>query len=308
MKKIILCSPRGFCAGVIRAIKTVEEALIKWKCPIYVKHHIVHNMHVVKELEKKGAIFIEDLSKIPKNSKIIYSAHGVSPEVRLEAKKRKLFEIDATCPLVTKLHSATKRYSKKGYKIIIMGKKNHIEVIGTFNEAPEDTTIISKVSDIDNLNFSKDQKLFYFSQTTLSVDDVKPIREKLLAKFPQIEYFSSSSICYATQNRQNALINVLNEVDLVLVVGDRRSSNSTRLKEIAQKRSKMAYLINYAMEIAPEWLKDITSIAITSGASTPETVVLECILRLKEFGFDDISERCFIEENKIFEIPKILQQ
>lgn len=295
--------PRGFCAGVVRAIQTVEKALKIWGLPIYVKHEIVHNKHVVNSLKEKGAIFIEDLNEVPIGEKLIYSAHGVSPGIREMAKKRNLFEIDATCGLVTKIHSAVKRFSKKAYKIILIGKKKHVEIIGIASEAPEDTIVIEKKEDIDNLIFDQNQKLFYITQTTLSIDDVKEIVSALIKKFPKIETLPSSSICYATTNRQMALKKEANNVDLVLVVGDPTSSNSNRLKELAIKRNQVAYLINSENEIKDSWFENVKKIAMTAGASTPETVVQKCIEKLYDFGLKNVREIVYKDEDVVFALP-----
>lgn len=302
--KLVLSKPRGFCAGVVRAIETVEMALERWGAPIYVKHEIVHNTYVVDGLKKKGAIFIEDLAEVPVGAKLVYSAHGVSPAVRDEAKARDLFEIDATCGLVTKVHSAAKRHADKGYHILLIGHRNHVEIIGTYGEAPYATTIIESVKDVEKLTFLPDQKLFYLTQTTLSLDDVKEIVEALSQKFPHIETLPSSSICYATTNRQLALSEICHEVDLVLVVGDRKSSNSNRLREVAERRGKAAYLIHDAAEINPIWLNGVSSIGMTAGASTPEEVVQAVINKLKELGVTDTEEVIHTEENVLFQLPK----
>ena len=275
--KILLSKPRGFCAGVVRAIETVEAALKLWGPPIYVKHEIVHNRHVVDDLKKKGAIFIENLEDVPIGERLIYSAHGVSPAVREKAKERQLIEIDATCGLVTKVHSAVKRYAQKGYQIVLIGHRNHVEIIGTAGEAPEVTTIVETVEDVKKLDYPPKQKLFYTTQTTLSLDDVAQITEALSQKYPHIETLPSSSICYATTNRQMALRTITDHVDLVLVVGDKQSSNSNRLKEVAQKRGIQSHLINHWSEIDLIWLKNVQTIGMTAGASTPEEVVQSCV-------------------------------
>lgn len=303
-KKILLSKPRGFCAGVVRAIKTVEEALKLWGAPIYVKHEIVHNRHVVEDLRKKGAIFVEDLQEVPLGARLVYSAHGVSPQVREQAKERNLCEIDATCGLVTKVHSAVKRFAQKGYQIILIGHRKHVEIIGTSGEAPEVTTIVENTSDVERLQFPPDQKLFYTTQTTLSLDDVKEITEALTKKYPHIETLPSSSICYATTNRQMALRSITDEVDLVLVIGDTTSSNSNRLKEVAQKRGIPAYLINHSDEINLDWLKNATNIGMTAGASTPEEIVQDCIDFLCKQGVDEVEEVTYTEESVIFQLPK----
>lgn len=305
--KLLLSKPRGFCAGVVRAIEIVEKALELYGAPIYVKHEIVHNRHVVDDLRKKGAIFIEDLKDVPSGCRLIYSAHGVSPAVREEAKARNLIEIDATCGLVTKVHSAAKRYADKGYHIVLIGHKNHVEIIGTAGEAPGATTIVESVADVDALTFSDTQKLFYLTQTTLSLDDVKDISDALLAKYPHIETLPSSSICYATTNRQMALREITDQLDLVLVVGDPQSSNSNRLREVAALRGVKAFLINGEAEIFEEWLEGVSTIGMTAGASTPETIVQACIERLKHLGVNCVEEVVYTEENVYFQLPKLLQ-
>lgn len=302
--KLLLSKPRGFCAGVERAIETVERALKLWGPPIYVKHEIVHNKHVVEDLKRKGAIFIEDLADVPMGARVIYSAHGIAPKVREEAKARGLIEIDATCGLVTKVHSAAKRFAERGYQVILIGHRNHVEVIGTAGEAPEVTTIVESVADVAKLTFSADQKLFYITQTTLSLDDVKPITEALSAKYPHIETLPSSSICYATTNRQMALREITDSADLVLVVGDPQSSNSNRLREVAELRGVPAYLINDEQEIQPAWLAGVSTIGLTAGASTPEHVVQRCIQYLCALGVDTVEDVVYTEENVIFQLPK----
>jgi len=302
--KLLLCKPRGFCAGVERAIDTVIKAIKLWGAPIYVKHEIVHNKHVVNDLKAKGAVFVEDLKEVPEGERIIYSAHGVSPEVRKLAKKRNLIEIDATCGLVTKVHSAAKRYAAKGYQIILIGHKNHVEVIGTAGEAPDVTTIVESTEDVEKLNFKSNEKLFYTTQTTLSLDDVKSITIALKKKYPHIETLPSSSICYATTNRQLALQQITQIVDLVLVVGDPTSSNSNRLKEVAQNRSIPSYLINDEMEINQNWLENVKTIGMTAGASTPEVIVQNCYNKLKEFGVNEVEDVTYIKEDVFFQLPK----
>lgn len=304
--KLLLSKPRGFCAGVVRAIEIVEKALEKWGSPIYVKHEIVHNRHVVDKLRKKGAIFIENLSDVPKGAYLIYSAHGVPPTVREEAKERGLIEIDATCGLVTKVHSAAKRYASKGYKIILIGHKNHVETIGTAGEAPDVTTIVESAEDVEKLQFARDEKLFYITQTTLSLYDVEEITTALTGKYPQIETLASSSICYATTNRQMALREIAEESDLILVVGDPTSSNSNRLREVALKRGVNGYLINGPQEIDPKWLKNVRTIGLTAGASTPEDIVQLCISRLEELGVTEVEDVVFTTEDVVFQIPKQL--
>lgn len=302
--KLLLSKPRGFCAGVERAIDTVEKAILLFGPPIYVKHEIVHNRHVVEDLRHKGAVFIEDLEEVPEGSRIIYSAHGVSPAVREQAKKQNLIEIDATCGLVTKVHSAVKRFAQKGYHIILIGHRNHVEIIGTAGEAPDVTSIVESEQDVALLSFPKDQKLFYTTQTTLSLDDVSKITVALTQKFPNIETLPSSSICYATTNRQMALRQITDETQLVLVVGDPNSSNSNRLREVASLRGVASYLINDEQEIQKQWLTDVQVIGLTAGASTPEDVVQRCIRRLQDFGVKEVEDIVFIEEDVVFQLPK----
>ncbi len=304
--RLLLSKPRGFCAGVERAIDTVKKALQLWGRPIYVRHEIVHNQHVVSELKEMGAIFVDDLNLVPVGARVIFSAHGVSPAVRDEAKKRKLIEIDATCGLVTKVHSAAKRYAERGYKIILIGHRNHVETIGTAGEAPDVTYIVETVEDVQNLPFSPEEKLAYLTQTTLSLDDVSEITKSLLSRYPQVETLPSSSICYATTNRQMALRQIVEEADLALVVGDPRSSNSNRLREVAERRGIRAFLINGDKEIKPEWLDGVGTIAMTAGASTPESIVQRCIDRLKSLGVKSVEEVVYTEENVFFQLPKAI--
>lgn len=304
--KLLLSKPRGFCAGVVRAIEIVEKSLEKWGAPIYVKHEIVHNRHVVEGLIKKGAIFIEDLDAVPPGSKLIYSAHGVPPSVREKAKERGLIEIDATCGLVTKVHSAAKRYADKGYYVILIGHRNHVEIIGTAGEAPEKTFIVESVEDVLKLNFSAEDRLFYITQTTLSLIDVADITKALIERYPQVETLPSSSICYATTNRQMALKEITDETDLVLVIGDPTSSNSNRLRELASRQGIQAHLINGPEEIDSSWLIGIQTIGLTAGASTPEDIVKLCIERLVELGVKEVEDVVFTTEDVVFQIPKML--
>ena len=302
--KLLLSKPRGFCAGVDRAIDTVEKALELWGAPVYVKHEIVHNRHVVEDLRNKGAIFIENLDDVPEGARVIYSAHGIPPSVREHAKRRNLIEIDATCGLVTRVHSAVKQHAAKGYHIVLIGHKKHVEIIGTAGEAPDVTTIVETVDDVEKLDFAPDQKLFYTTQTTLSLDDVKEIAEALLAKYPQTKTLPSSSICYATTNRQMALREITSECQLVLVVGDVQSSNSNRLREVADKRGVPAYLINGAPDICIEWLNGVKVIGLTAGASTPEYVVQQCIDRLRELGVSEVEDVVYTIEEVLFQLPR----
>lgn len=302
--RLLLSKPRGFCAGVERAIDTVEKCLELWGPPIYVKHEIVHNRHVVDGLRDKGAIFIEDLNDVPEGERLVYSAHGVSPAVREQAKQRNLIEIDATCGLVTRVHSAVKRFAGQGYQIILIGHRNHVEIIGTQGEAPDVTHIVECVEDVENLTFAPDAKLAYLTQTTLSLDDVKEITDALQQKYPHVETLPTSSICYATTNRQLALREIADQCDLVLVVGDPTSSNSNRLRELASSRGIKAFLINNESEIKTEWLDEVKTIGLTAGASTPEDVVQKCIQRLVELGVEDVEDVVYTKEDVVFALPK----
>ncbi len=303
--KLLLAEPRGFCAGVVRAIQIVERALELWQAPIYVKHEIVHNRHVGERLRKLGAVFVEDVEDVPEGERLIYSAHGVSPKVREAAKARNLIEIDATCGLVTKVHSAAKRFAGKGRHIILIGHKNHVETIGTAGEAPDQTTIVESVEDVQKLEI--EGPLFYLTQTTLSLDDVGEIVAALKKKFPHIETLPSSSICYATTNRQMALRSMTDQTDLVLVVGDPTSSNSNRLCEVAKMRDVPAHLINHPDDIDPKWLENMEVIGLTAGASTPEDSVQSCIDRLKELGVKEVESVVYKEEDVVFQLPSSLK-
>lgn len=305
--KLIVCKPRGFCAGVVRAIETVERALTLFGSPIYVKHQIVHNQHVVSRLEKKGAIFIEELDEVPIGSRLIYSAHGVSPQVRKKAKERALIEIDATCSLVTKVHSAVIRFASRGFQILLIGHKEHVEVIGTLGEAPDQTTVVESVEDVNRLTFNLDTPIFYITQTTLSIDDVKEIIEAIEKKYPSAQTLPSSSICYATTNRQMAVKQIATAVELVLVVGDPLSSNSKRLTEVAKGCDVPSYLIQDATDINIKWLENIKAVGLTAGASTPEDIVIGCIERLKELGATQVEEVEVTKEEVYFHLPKQVQ-
>lgn len=307
--KLLLSQPRGFCAGVVRAIAIVERALEKWGAPIYVKHEIVHNRHVVEQLRAKGACFVEELEEVPQGARLVYSAHGVAPSVRAEAQRRGLIEIDATCGLVTKVHSAVRRFAHKGYQVILIGHRRHVEIIGTAGEAPERTTVVESVEEVAALPFTEEDLLFYATQTTLSLDDVEEIVEALKVRYPSITTLPSGSICYATSNRQGALCQLLegSPLSLVVVVGDPKSSNSNRLCEVARSRGVPSYLVNEAEEIVASWCEGATTIGMTAGASTPEEVVQRCVLRLRALGVTEVEERVYAEEEVFFQLPKALQ-
>lgn len=296
---ILLAEPRGYCAGVVRAVDIVELALTKIGNPIYVRHEIIHNQHVVNELKDKGAIFVEEISEIPENSTVIFSAHGVSPLVWEEAQKKNLNIIDATCPLVTKVHLEAIKYAKDGYTILLVGHKGHDEVIGTMGEAPDNTILVESVEDIPLLNIPNSEKVVALTQTTLSVSDTANIISALKEKFPKL--VTRNDICYATTNRQNALDSITDDVDLVLVVGAKNSSNSNRLKELASERGIEAYLVNGPEDVQLNWLEGKSSIGITSGASTPEVLVNGVIEKIKPSNIQNI---VYAEENVNFKLPK----
>src|SRR5438270_633597 len=284
-KKIILLRPRGFCAGVVRAIDVVKIVLNLYGAPVYVRKEIVHNRHVVDELRRAGAIFVEELAEVPEGARVIFSAHGVSPAVRDEAKRRNLEVIDATCPLVTKVHLEAVRFARQGYTIILIGHSGHDEVLGTMGEAPRSIRLVQDTADVDRLDLPADAKVAYLTQTTLSVDDAEVIIAALRRRFPQIVGPSRDDICYATQNRQEAVKLLVPEADVVLVLGSQNSSNSMRLAEIVQSYSNKAYLIDGVGEINDDWFGPEDTVLITAGASAPEEVVEECVAYLqKHFG------------------------
>lgn len=301
--EIYLVSPRGFCAGVERAISIVETALEKFGPPIYVRHEIVHNKLVVENLKKKGAIFVNEISEIPENSILIFSAHGVSEQVENAAQERNLEIFDATCPLVTKVHLEAKSHEKKGRKIILIGHAGHPEVEGTSGRVKTEVTLVSTVEDIEKLNFSSEENLAYVTQTTLSVDDTKNIIAKLKEHFPNIAGPDLKNICYATQNRQNAAKEMAKIVDLILVIGSKNSSNSNRLRDIGIEMGKKAYLIDNSKDINLDWFNNIQKIGITAGASAPEELVEEVINFLNTQFETKINHLKIIEEHMHFNLP-----
>jgi 4-hydroxy-3-methylbut-2-enyl diphosphate reductase len=307
-KKIILASPRGFCAGVYRAIEIVDISLKLFGTPLYVHHQIVHNKHVVDGFLSRGVKFVESLEDIPDNVPVIFSAHGVSPQIRQRAAEKHLKVIDATCPLVTKVHLEAVRYARMGFHILFIGHKNHVETMGTFGEAPDKIIIIENPEDIEKLQFDSNTKLVYLTQTTLSIFDTQAIVNLLKEKFPGIQSPSSSDICYATTNRQEAALKIANTVDMVLVIGSSNSSNSNRLKELAEKHAKPAFLIDNADNIYDSWFTDdIKTAGITAGASAPEELVVEVVQTLKQkYGFTKIEEVIVKEENTVFQLPSVL--
>jgi 4-hydroxy-3-methylbut-2-enyl diphosphate reductase len=273
VKKVILASPRGFCAGVVRAIEIVNLALEAFPKPIYVRKEIVHNPYVVEELRRKGAVFVETLDEVPEAGTVIFSAHGVAPGVWEEARSRRLNVIDATCPLVTKVHVEALRYARRDSTIVLIGHKGHDEVVGTMGEAPEHMRLVSSVEDVENLNVPDPEKVAYLTQTTLSLEDTREIIQALRQKYPAVQGPPSEDICYATQNRQLAVRELAGKADLILVVGAANSSNSNRLVEEAQKSGAVSHLINDVQSIEPRWLDRVETVGITSGASAPEILV-----------------------------------
>jgi 4-hydroxy-3-methylbut-2-enyl diphosphate reductase len=307
-KTVLLPKPRGFCAGVIRAIDIVEIALERLGGPVYVRKEIVHNRFVVDNLASKGAVFVDSLEEVPDGAVTIFSAHGVSPEVRKDAERRKLRVIDATCPLVTKVHIEVIRYAQEGYNIVLVGHQNHDEVVGTFGEAPEKIHIVSTVEDVDALQLSEPERVIYATQTTLSLDDTQGIVDRLKQRFPSIISPASSDICYATQNRQVAVKTLAESADLVLVVGSENSSNSNRLVEVARGKGIPAQLIGSAKDIRREWMDGCTTVGVTAGASTPEILVQEVVKELRDLGFVNTKELELIEEDVLFPLPAPLDK
>jgi 4-hydroxy-3-methylbut-2-enyl diphosphate reductase len=305
---LLLLGPRGFCAGVVRAIDIVRLALERLGRPVYVRKEIVHNRYVVDELAEQGAIFIEELDEAPEGSVVIFSAHGVSPAVRQLARERKLRVIDATCPLVTKVHLELIRYVRENYSVVLIGHRDHDEVIGTLGEAPpERVHLITSVEDVEKLQVSDPERLVYLTQTTLSVDDTAEIVAKLKERFPAITAPPAEDICYATQNRQTAVKTVASQIDLLLVVGARNSSNSNRLVEVAEHAGTRAYLVNNSHEIQSQWLSGCRRIGITAGASTPEILVEEVVAHLKKKGYTHIEDANIIQEDVRFALPAELR-
>jgi 4-hydroxy-3-methylbut-2-enyl diphosphate reductase len=307
-KKIFLLKPRGFCAGVVRAIDVVRIALGLYGPPVYVRKEIVHNKHVVDELRQAGAIFVEELAEVPEGARAIFSAHGVSPEVRQEGRRRGLQIIDATCPLVTKVHLEAVKFAREGYTIILIGHKDHDEVIGTLGEAPDRTFLVSTVEDVDALVVPDPSRICYLTQTTLSLDETRDIVVRLKQRFPRIQGPPAQDICYATENRQMAVKGVAAFCDLLLVVGSRNSSNSKRLVEVGENSGVRSYLVNDRLDVHPAWLEGVKNVAVTAGASAPEHLVAELVAALRERGFDRLEEVELVEEDVRFSLPAELSQ
>lgn len=307
---VVLANPRGFCAGVDRAISIVERALEIFQPPIYVRHEVVHNKFVVDGLRERGAVFVDELHEVPDDSIVIFSAHGVSQAVRSEAKSRGLKVFDATCPLVTKVHMEVTRASRKGIECILIGHQGHPEVEGTMGQYSNDAGgiyLVESPADVATLSVKNPSELYYCSQTTLSVDDTADVIDALRQKFPEIKGPRKDDICYATQNRQDAVRQLAQKVDLLLVVGAKNSSNSNRLRELAEKVGTTAYLIDDASNIDEKWIGDCLSIGVTAGASAPEVLVKGVIDRLKSFGANSVLENPGKEENIVFAVPAELQ-
>ena len=308
-KRIILLRPRGFCAGVVRAIDVVKIVLNLYGAPVYVRKEIVHNRHVVDELRQAGAIFVEELSEVPEGARVIFSAHGVSPAVREEAKRRKLQVIDATCPLVTKVHLEAVKFARQDYTIILIGHAGHDEVIGTLGEAPESTVLVSTVEQVDRLNVKDPNRVAYLTQTTLSLDETRDIVKRLKERFPAIVGPRTQDICYATENRQLGVKAVVPLTQVLLVVGSQNSSNSRRLVEVCQNEGVPAYLVDDSEEVQPSWLDNVQTVAVTAGASAPEHLVEDLIACLqKKFGFDQVDEMELKEEDVRFQLPSNLER
>lgn len=302
-KKIYLLKPRGFCAGVVRAIDVVKIALDLYGPPVYVRKEIVHNKHVVDELRDLGAIFVEELAEVPSGARAIFSAHGVSPAVRQEAKERNLAIIDATCPLVTKVHLEAVKFAKEGNTIVLIGHKNHDEVIGTLGEAPSRMVLVESVEDVDALELPDPARVTYLTQTTLSLDETVDIVARLQQRFPLIRGPKSQDICYATENRQMAVKGVAQFCDLLLVVGSSNSSNSKRLVEVGQNYAVKSHLVNDWTEVNPAWLEGVNSVGVTAGASAPEHLVENIVEALKSHGYGDMEEVEMVEEDVRFSLP-----
>jgi len=300
---VLLAQPRGFCAGVVRAIEVVEQALAKHGPPVYVLHEIVHNSRVVSDLRTRGAVFVERLDEIPPGEVAIFSAHGVADSVVEEAERRGLRAIDATCPLVSKVHGQALRYREEGYEVIVIGHAGHPEVEGTRGRITGPVRVLCKVEEVEALEVAHPDRLAYVTQTTLSIDDTRDVIDALHRRFPAIQGPDLNDICYATQNRQNAVRWMASHVDLLLVVGARNSSNSNRLREVGAQAGRPAYLIQGADEIDPGWFTNHTRIGITAGASAPEVVVQEVLARLREFGVDAVTEMAGEREMVTFRLP-----
>ena len=302
--KVLLANPRGFCAGVDRAIAIVEQALAKFGRPIYVRHEVVHNRFVVDDLRAKGAVFVEELAEVPTGSIVVFSAHGVSKAVRAEAEARGLRVFDATCPLVTKVHTEVARMREQGREIVMIGHAGHPEVKGTMGQCAGGAYLVESTADVANLVVADPGNLAYVTQTTLSVDDAAAVVAALKERFPAIVGPKKDDICYATQNRQDAVKSVAGQVDVVIVVGSRNSSNSNRLREVASHRGARAYMVDRADELDPEWIADAARVGVTAGASAPDVLVREVLDRLRALGAGEVRELTGVTEHVVFPLPK----
>jgi 4-hydroxy-3-methylbut-2-en-1-yl diphosphate reductase len=307
-EKLLLAAPRGYCAGVDRAVQTVEHALDLYGAPVYVRKEIVHNKHVVEQLRDRGAIFVDQETEVPEGSTVVFSAHGVAPSVHANAAERKLFALDATCPLVTKVHVEAKKFAAEGYTIVLIGHAGHEEVEGTMGEAPEHMVLIETEADVDALEVENPDKLAYLTQTTLSVDETRAIINRLRARFPNIIGPRTDDICYATTNRQAAVKQLAAECDLVLVIGSQNSSNSKRLVEVARDYGADSHLIDNAGQVRDEWLEGKRIVGITSGASAPEELVQRLVEYFRARGTEDVAEFEVISEDVRFMLPKTIRQ
>jgi 4-hydroxy-3-methylbut-2-en-1-yl diphosphate reductase len=308
-KRVLLAKPRGYCAGVDRAVVTVEKALETYGPPVYVRKEIVHNRHVVETLTERGAIFVDEADEVPEGALVVFSAHGVAPAVHEQAAARQLQTIDATCPLVTKVHQEAKRFARDDYDILLIGHEGHEEVEGTSGEAPSHVQLVDRPEDVDRVTVRDPSKVVWLSQTTLSVDETMERVEQLRERFPSLQDPPSDDICYATQNRQVAVKAMAAECDLVLVVGSRNSSNSKRLVEVAlQAGASAAYLVDYAREVDPAWLEGVSTVGVTSGASVPDVLVMELLAWLADRGWADVQEVTTANEKVAFALPRELRK
>ncbi|HEY8641013.1 MAG TPA: 4-hydroxy-3-methylbut-2-enyl diphosphate reductase [Solirubrobacterales bacterium] len=307
-KKVLLAAPRGYCAGVDRAVQAVEHALDLYGPPIYVRKEIVHNKHVVQELSKRGAIFVDQETEVPEGERVVFSAHGVAPSVHTNAAQRELRTIDATCPLVTKVHVEARKFAAEGYTIILIGHAGHEEVEGTTGEAPESIVLVQSADEVDELEISDPDKVAFITQTTLSVDETTQIIEHLRRRFPKIVSPKSDDICYATTNRQIAVKQLARECELVLVIGSTNSSNSNRLVEVAREHGAASHLIDNHLQVQDEWLEGVETVGITSGASAPEELVERLVDLFRERGADDVSELRTVDEDVRFMLPKEIRE
>ena len=308
-KRVLLAKPRGYCAGVDRAVVTVEKALETYGAPVYVRKEIVHNKHVVETLTERGAVFVDEADEVPEGALVVFSAHGVSPAVHEQAADRQLRTIDATCPLVTKVHQEAKRFARDDYDILLIGHEGHEEVEGTAGEAPTHVTLVDTAEDAANVTVRDPSKVVWLSQTTLSVDETMVRVNQLRSRFPELQDPPSDDICYATQNRQVAVKAMAPECDLVLVVGSQNSSNSKRLVEVAlQAGAKASYLIDYAREVDETWLDGVTTVGVTSGASVPDILVMDLLSWLADRGFADVQEVTTANEKVSFALPRELRK